>query len=251
MGLETIPRSLFDAMCAWGDPELVSEMLALKKQGAEAPMWIIGEDNRKIFRYTRLRELLERSLVDKLLSGELVSSGYDSSLPLGQPITQISADLWRVLIPDFDESTAKLGEKKIVGIVVMPKKEAATRPSVATSRGAITSTAATARLVIKPASKEITLDGTRVQLSARLFKLLHLLAEAARDDVGPVPNAKIKQRIASVRASDSVASDAVRELRERLRQTFNQPFDSVELVQNRTSQGYLLNLRPDEVLIET
>jgi hypothetical protein len=65
-------------------------------------------------------ELCE-ALVDKLLRGEVHATGFATKHALDSPAAVISPDRWRILIPDFDESSALcFSGIKIEGILVFP-----------------------------------------------------------------------------------------------------------------------------------
>jgi hypothetical protein len=66
------------------------------------------------------RELRE-ALVDKLLRGEVHATGFATNQALDRPATAIPPDRWRILVPDFDESSALcFSGIKIEGILVFP-----------------------------------------------------------------------------------------------------------------------------------
>lgn len=66
------------------------------------------------------RELRE-ALVDKLLRGEVHATGFATNHPLDSPAAVIPPDRWRILIPDFDESSALcFSGIEIEGILVFP-----------------------------------------------------------------------------------------------------------------------------------
>jgi hypothetical protein len=247
------PRlSLFDAMCASGDPKLVSEMRALKAKGADVPYVFVrgGSQDREESRYLELIIQLENSLRETLLTGDLVAYGYETGGALDQSMIRIRPDRWRVLEPNFDKSSANSGGSEIIGIVVIPKEKSAPVPSAAKSPMPNRITPDMFRLVIKAASMVVTVDGTLVPPRPQPFKLLLLLAEAARDSSGVVPNAVIEQHLfLNALVSTRAVSDSIRSLRELLKEALGDGFDSRGLVQNRAGVGYLLNLRSDQVLI--
>ena len=66
------------------------------------------------------RELRE-ALVDKLLRGEVHATGFGTNHALDSPAAAIPPDRWRILIPDFDESSALcFSGIEIEGILVFP-----------------------------------------------------------------------------------------------------------------------------------
>jgi DNA-binding winged helix-turn-helix (wHTH) protein len=242
------PRlSLFDAMCASGDPKLVSEMRALKAKGADVPYVFVrgGSQDREESRYPELSIQLENSLRETLLTGDLVAYGYETGGALDQSMIRIRPDRWRVLEPNFDKSSANSGGSEIIGIIVIaPVRSAAKSPMPNRISPDLF------RLVIKAASMVVTVDGTLVPPRPQPFKLLLLLAEAARDSSGVVPNAVIEQHLFhNAVVSTRAVSDSIRSLRELLKEALGDGFDSRGLVQNRAGVGYLLNLRSEQVLI--
>ncbi|WP_247416756.1 hypothetical protein [Bradyrhizobium sp. 159] len=68
--------------------------------------------------FERARRQLESEIFVKLIKGELVATGYAADTPLDSPRTKILPDRWRLLEPDFRESTAKGRGLEISGILV-------------------------------------------------------------------------------------------------------------------------------------
>lgn len=240
---QTHPLSLFDAMCAWGDPDKVAEMLALKRRGADAPILVLGRRGPEPagWRYRDIREGLEDALVARLLTGGLIAEGYDSDGSFDQPMIRIPSDRWRVLTPDFDESSAVSHNRKIIGIVVSPREKVDAGPSGEPS--AIPLGSGLVRLVIRQQSKSITLDGKPITLAARPFSLFLLLAEAAQAGTGPMRGSRIKDTLWSPGVSERAATDVVRDLRSKLRSVCGSGFDPHQFIQSRTGLGYVLDLR--------
>jgi len=73
---------------------------------------------------------LEVEIVRKLQSGALFATGYAGDTPLDAPAAKIIADRWRLLEPDFLESTAKGSGVEISGIRVF-KNNALTKTTTA------------------------------------------------------------------------------------------------------------------------
>ena len=117
--------TLEEALRHWCDPTRAQEMLRLDKDGFSSPPMIIWagcpetEYDRNTFRYGSLRSDLERELIDKLRRGVLTALGYDSRAAIDAPPVTISADRWRVLTPDFGESSATASGFTITGILVI------------------------------------------------------------------------------------------------------------------------------------
>ncbi len=188
--------------------------------------------------------------MDKLLSGELKSWGYDTSVPLGQPILNIPADLWRILKPNTEDLSAELDGRKIVGIVVAGRDEALPTTENTKQLEAAGPVITKVRLLINVPSRAASLDGAPLQLTRRTFSVLLVLAEAAGSGLGPVPAAKIKQKLMSGQTSDRAVSDAMRDLREQLAPALRSQQAPTEFIQTRTGLGYILALQSEEVVIE-
>ncbi|MCK1361221.1 hypothetical protein [Bradyrhizobium sp. 199] len=98
------------------------------------------EYNAGSMQFERARRQLESEIHGKLLRGELVATGYAADTPLDSPPTKILPDRWRLLEPDYRESTAKGGRLEISGILVfsgdrdIPKTLGAKRHSLAELR---------------------------------------------------------------------------------------------------------------------
>jgi transcriptional regulator with XRE-family HTH domain len=75
-----------------------------------------------------------RILRDKLITGELKATGFKLGAPLDSPPTTIHPAYWRVLVPDFETSSASAPGVEVVGIRVLPSQEppaASTEPVAA------------------------------------------------------------------------------------------------------------------------
>jgi hypothetical protein len=75
----------------------------------------------------RARRQLESEIAEKLASGELFATGYAGHTPLDSPAERILPDRWRLLEPDFLESSARGSGIEISGILVF-KGESSTVP---------------------------------------------------------------------------------------------------------------------------
>jgi hypothetical protein len=65
-----------------------------------------------------------RILPDKLIAGELQTTGFEPGAPLDSPPTPIHPARWRVLVPDFETSSATGPDGvKVVGIRVLPANQ--------------------------------------------------------------------------------------------------------------------------------
>ena len=232
----TGPLSLFHAMCAWGDPAAVAEMIRLDRYSGPAISVIEGrplDSEQWVSRYRHLRQRLEEELIEKLRNGTLVASGYDSNAPIDAPAVTIPPDRWRVLTPDFDESTATSGDRKIIGIVVVLREATTSATGNVTLPATIANAPRLVRLVIREESKEITLDGMPVPVTKLSYDLIALLAEAAQNGSRLVSNAKIEQGLWKSKVpSERAVADCVRNLRKQLTQAMGPGCDSSQLLQN-------------------
>lgn len=117
--------TLEEALRHWCDPTRAQEMLRLDKDGFRGPLMIMvlggseSEYERNVMRHCSLRDDLERELIDKLRRGVLTAFGYDSRAAIDAPPVTIPADRWRVLTPDFGESSATASGFTITGILVI------------------------------------------------------------------------------------------------------------------------------------
>jgi hypothetical protein len=161
----TEPQTLEGALQVWCEPSLVAEMLELKGQGCDCPIFIIGaletEFERKQGRYQSLRKQLEDEILEKLRVGELSATGYDSRAPIDAPPVAIPAARWRILRADFKESSAASGNILIQGIQVSRPSSQAPAPRLAVPR---------LRIIV--AAHEAQLDGVVLNLTHRSFRLL-------------------------------------------------------------------------------
>jgi len=113
--------SLAEATLAYGDlarPEKLKVFRLWRKARASGDPtqprdddWLTERCSEEVAAQTRL--------IEKLQHGELGATGFD--VDTLAPI-KIHSDLWRVLVPDFDPSAAKLnGKDKIGGILVFTR----------------------------------------------------------------------------------------------------------------------------------
>ena len=97
--------------------------------------WILEapetENQRLCRQYGSLLKDLEKQLVERLSSGELIGSGYFSNQPPKR--TPVSADLWQFLDVDFGGSKASETGFTISGIMV--REDRATRRVASTVKG--------------------------------------------------------------------------------------------------------------------
>jgi hypothetical protein len=244
--------SLFEAMCEFGQQELVAAMLALLGKGYDAPIRILSsgpmsEDERLKGRYRDLRGQLEEGLLRQLRDGTLVASGYDSATGLSVPAASILADHWRVLKPDFENSTARFGEREIIGILVAPNGDGASAPP--TPDPAAPAVSATKRLLINHTNTEVVLDGTTRSLLPQAFKLLVLLADALIAGSGPLSTAQIHEKLFPASPDRTAVSGVISEIRKALDGSVGPSNIRKSVLKNRNRVGYFLDLPRGDVTI--
>lgn len=104
------------------------------------------------------------------------------------------------------------------------------------------------RLILNRRRQTITLDGSKLTLSPRSFKVLWLLAEAAQENRRVVTRAEIEKCLWGNRGMDKRATaDAIRDLRERMRDGLGGHGDHANLIETRQTKGYLLTLSQAEI----
>jgi hypothetical protein len=120
-------RTLEEAFRAFSDPLLVAK--ADRYASARPPVvgWVLGEPKTPYEiahdEYWRIRRPLEDALLERLKSGELCAIGFE--VPASASSTQelINPQLWHVLVPKFDDSTAAGAGLNLVDILVFDSTE--------------------------------------------------------------------------------------------------------------------------------
>jgi hypothetical protein len=129
---------LWEAMLFYGEQELAKTVNDLTFQGFgkppffplhEMPRAEQIEYNVNSMRLEHARMRMEFEFLSMLKSGAVYATGYASHSPLDMPATRVVADRWRLLEPNFDDSTAKGPNLEISGILVFD----GSRPSPATT----------------------------------------------------------------------------------------------------------------------
>jgi hypothetical protein len=85
----------------------------------DSPLSFIGESEsspRRQFR--RIRAQLEEAFIRRLKKGELVAVGYDARSGADSKPAIVAPDRWRVLKPDFHDSSAKASNLSLEGVRV-------------------------------------------------------------------------------------------------------------------------------------
>jgi hypothetical protein len=118
---------LWEAMLFYGDQQLAKTVSDLTFQGfGKPPFFPLHEMTRaeqieynvNSMQLEHARMRMEREFLSMLKSGEVFATGYAGHSPLDMPATRIVADRWRLLEPNFDDSTAGGPNLEISGILV-------------------------------------------------------------------------------------------------------------------------------------
>ncbi len=107
------------------------DLPTVEEDGWPTPENVLREHRNGARRFSDARLRLEFCLIDKLVKGKLVATGFGPNSELDQPATPISADRWRALTPDFEKSEASAREAVITGILVFearPRAQSPVRP---------------------------------------------------------------------------------------------------------------------------
>jgi DNA-binding response OmpR family regulator len=246
---------LFDAICAWCQPDLVPEFRQLTGEEFDDDLtaFLVGEgpDKWKVFRYAELRDQLLGELLDRLRAGVLVATGCDLRAPIDAPPSEIPAERWTRVSLNLRASSATFDGVEITGIKlrIAEGAEAESFSSEAPILHPAASATPAVRLTLRKASKEALLEGRPLKLTAQPFNLLLILAEAAWTGMSTVSHGKIRDRLVANDASENVVAEMVRTLREQIKDQFGPGIDPKQLIQNRSRLGYLLEIDPEEIQI--
>lgn len=118
--------TLFRAARRLSSEELCSKLAAGELRAADVmkPPFVDRHDRVSQMLRSKYRSVegeLHEALVEKLLRGERRATGFLTNHPLDSSAAAISPDRWRILIPDFDESSALcFSGIKVEGILVFP-----------------------------------------------------------------------------------------------------------------------------------
>jgi hypothetical protein len=74
------------------------------------------------------RRRMEFAFLELLKSDAVFATGYASHSPLDMPATRVIADRWRLLEPNFDDSTAKGSNLEVAGILIFDGSKPAQAP---------------------------------------------------------------------------------------------------------------------------
>jgi hypothetical protein len=104
-----------------------------------------------------------------------------------------------------------------------------------------------ARLVIRTAGRTVEFDGQPVHLAPQPFDLLILLARTAFSDRKRMQRRDIENALFGNAAHGHDVSDIIRRLRDGLEPFVGGRKQAFKLIENKSRQGYLLNLQPVEI----
>jgi hypothetical protein len=249
-------KTLEDALLTWGDPAAVTEMVRLAREGYHGPAIIVlgvpeTEAEQKIFRYRSLREQLKAELLANLRQGKLVAAGFDARAAIdARPVT-VPADRWRVLTPNYVDSSATGPGITIAGILVTePTATAATAPATeAVDEGPVVEKIGPKepRLRMWKSSGLVQLDGTAVILTHRSFRLLLKLAESAAIGAALVRLAELRKLVNG--SGDKAVAQGVHVLKGELEKSGVEADRVKVLIENRRAAGYWLNMSSSNIKI--
>jgi hypothetical protein len=120
-------RTLEEAYRAFSDPLLIAK--ADRYASAKNPLlfWVAGEPKSPYEiahdEYWRIRRPLEDAFLEKLKSGELCAVGVEVPASASSTHELINPQLWHVLVPNFEESTAAGAGLNVVDILVFDSTE--------------------------------------------------------------------------------------------------------------------------------
>lgn len=116
--------SLRDAILYYGDlasPESHFSLHVLTSSAGTFESVRMFISNDALSQYYQNARNAQPEVVAKLLSGELLATGMRSGAPLAAPPEKIHPDRWRILVPDFDGSSARVPDGELIlGIRVFP-----------------------------------------------------------------------------------------------------------------------------------
>jgi DNA-binding winged helix-turn-helix (wHTH) protein len=242
---KTKGKTLAEALVAWGDPAAVAEMLSLAEEGYDSPLMIIilgappSEYERKTFRYQKLREGLEAAFLAKLRDGPLVTMGYVHGSSVNEPPVIILSDRWRVLTPNYEDSSATGAGMTVSGILVYEDESAAGVPA----------RPAPPRLRMSRDPRRARLDDTELQLTPRSLRLLLVLAEAVVAGRSVVSRQDIERQLWAAPVGKKAVADAVHKLKCELVDQDVVEAAAYLLIENYLATGYRLAVAASEIQV--
>lgn len=116
--------SLEDALRGLASGEDLAQLDALGSYAARPTAYWMGDPYKEAHnRYCALHEPLELTLLAALRSGEFVARGFELPLTPKPCKAEIAAEAWEVLEPDFEDSSAKGGDLRLIKIEVWKRSE--------------------------------------------------------------------------------------------------------------------------------
>lgn len=118
---------LWEAMLFYGNQEDAKTVHDLTLSGFDFPPFAPFNEmsraeqieyNVSSMQLSHARMRMEVEFVDLLKNGSIFATGYASHSPLDMPATRIVADRWRILEPNFEESSAKGSSLEVSGILI-------------------------------------------------------------------------------------------------------------------------------------
>jgi hypothetical protein len=117
--------SLRDAILYYGDLEspekLYGAHVLTSSAGILESVRCVLDSNALLSKYNQSAYNPRSKVMAKLLSGQLLGTGMRSGAPLAAAPEKIHPDVWRILVPDFNASSARLPTGELIlGIRVFP-----------------------------------------------------------------------------------------------------------------------------------
>jgi len=200
--------TLEEALEAWCDQSRVNASLELKPYRMMLGFVGVGPPSAYELNWRRwwdLREPLEEEFIGKLKAGILLASGFAVPITPTSHRQQINPELWNVLEPNFEDSSAKGGGLEIVNIRVALAETLATTDGVAAADPVENATAEV--FFNSPNYEKVSLRGHNFVLHGYQCQIIRLLHEASRT---PLPDVSGKELLETVGSSGNSIGDLFR-----------------------------------------
>ena len=185
--------------------------------------------DRNDWRLDQLHALGKKRVLDGLAHGELLATGRDPRQLGDAPRIVISPDRWAYLTID-EETWAAIGD----GVRV-------TEILVSLAGG----------LVIQKSARRARLGTVDLLLSPRSFDMLVMLAEGAKSSRAPIKLNELRDTLFQNVYDEKAPGQGIAKLRRQLVTTgFSMAF-AKSLIVTVPREGYLLNLKPEEIHIDS